>query len=171
MKEEMARAEEMEEADSDEDEDEDPHAPPALLITTSLPSNSTSPHLSSANARSHSAERVRQFVDELLNIFPGAEYRPRAKAKGVGLGKIAGWARTRGYGAMLIVGEDKEPEDRVRIYLALWRLTPAKEVDLIMSLNEPILSTSSPDPSEQAKATFLKAARTLHINDWGLFAA
>ena len=90
------------------DEDEDPHAPPALLITTSMPSNSTSPHLSSANARSHPAERVRNFVDELLNIFPGAEYRPRAKAKGVGLGKIAGWARGRGYGGMLIVGEDKK---------------------------------------------------------------
>ncbi|PWN33873.1 Brix-domain-containing protein [Meira miltonrushii] len=99
--------EEEEEMDEEEDED-DPHAPPALLITTSLPSNSTSPHLSSANARSHPAERTREFVDELLNIFPGAEYRPRAKAKGVGLGKIAGWARTRGYNGMIVVGEDKK---------------------------------------------------------------
>jgi len=96
------------EVEEDEEEDEDdPHAPPALLITTSMPSNSTSPHLSSANARSHPAERTREFVNELLNIFPGAEYRPRAKAKGVGLGKIAGWARTRGYNGMIVVGEDK----------------------------------------------------------------
>jgi ribosome production factor 1 len=101
-------AEAEEDQDEDDMEDEDPHAPPALLITTSMPSNSTSPHLSSANARSHPAERVRQFVDELLNIFPGAEYRPRAKARGVGLGKIANWARTRGYGGMLVVGEDKK---------------------------------------------------------------
>ncbi|MCO5589966.1 hypothetical protein L7F22_043935 [Adiantum nelumboides] len=97
------------EVEEDEEEDEDdPHAPPALLITTSMPSNSTSPHLSSANARSHPAERTREFVNELLNIFPGAEYRPRAKAKGVGLGKIAGWARTRGYNGMIVVGEDKK---------------------------------------------------------------
>lgn len=90
------------------DEDDDPHAPPSLLITTSLPSNSTSPHLTSANARSHPAARVREFVDELLNIFPGAEYRPRAKAKGAGLGKICGWARGRGFNAVLVIGEDKK---------------------------------------------------------------
>jgi ribosome production factor 1 len=97
-----------EEAAGDEDEDEDPHAPPALLITTSLPSNNTTPHLVSANARSKPGERTRAFVDELLNIFPGAEYRPRSKAKGAGLGKISGWARGRGYGGMLVIGEDKK---------------------------------------------------------------
>lgn len=94
--------------EEEEEEEDDPHAPPAIVITTSMPHNSTSPHLASANARSHPAERVRKFVDELLNIFPGAEYRQRAKAKGVGLGKIAGWARDRGYNAMLVVGEDKK---------------------------------------------------------------
>lgn len=39
-------------------------------------------------------------------MFPGGEYRPRAKAKGASLGKIAGWARKRGYNAMLVIGED-----------------------------------------------------------------
>lgn len=90
------------------DEFDDPHAPPALLITTSLPSNSTSPHLSSANARSHPSTRVREFVSELLSIFPGAEYRARSKAKGAGIGKISGWARTRGYNALIVIGEDKK---------------------------------------------------------------
>lgn len=118
-----------EEREEEQEEDDDPHAPPAILITTSLPSSSTSPHLTSLNARSHPAERTREFVDELLNIFPGAEYRPRAKAKGVGLGKIAGWARTRGYNAMLVVGEDKkEPFSLTLISLpygptAFFRLT------------------------------------------------
>ena len=56
------------------DADDDPEAPPSILITTSLPSNATSPHLTSANARSHPAQRVREFVHELLNVFPGAEY-------------------------------------------------------------------------------------------------
>jgi len=73
-----------------------------------MPSNSTSPHLSSANARSHPSTRVREFVSELLSIFPGAEYRARSKAKGAGIGKISGWARTRGYNALLIIGEDKK---------------------------------------------------------------
>ncbi|UZJ52172.1 hypothetical protein CBS101457_001492 [Exobasidium rhododendri] len=68
-------------------------------------------------------------------------------------------------------GREKEPHDRVRIYLALWRLTPAKDVDLVLSLNEPILSTNTPASSEQAKSTFLKAAQTLRIKDWNLFAS
>ena len=111
------------------DIDADPSAPPAILITTSLPSNSTSPHLASANARSHPAEAVRDFVKELLNVFPGAEYRPRAKAKGAGLGKISSWARSRRYDAVMVVGEsNKKPCTLTLVQLplgptALFRLT------------------------------------------------
>lgn len=102
--------EEEQEAAEETDDDEDPSAPPAILITTSMPSSSTSPHLESLNARSHPSERTREFVDELLSVFPGAEYRPRAKAQGVGLGKICGWARDRRFGAVLVVNESrKEP--------------------------------------------------------------
>ncbi|CDR98621.1 hypothetical protein, partial [Sporisorium scitamineum] len=86
---------EEQEAAEEVDDDEDPSAPPAILITTSMPSSSTSPHLESLNTRSHPAEKTRQFVDELLSVFPGAEYQPRSKAQGVGLGKICGWARER----------------------------------------------------------------------------
>lgn len=67
-------------------------------------------------------------------------------------------------------GKEKKPEDRVRIYLALWRLTPAKDVDLILSLNEP-LSTSEEQASSKANETFIQAAKTLRIKDWGLFAS
>jgi hypothetical protein len=67
-------------------------------------------------------------------------------------------------------GKESEPQDRVRIYLALWRLTPVKDVDLIMSLNEP-LSTSTNEPTGSAHDTFIKAAQSLLIKDWGLFAA
>lgn len=89
---------------------EDASAPPAILITTSAPSSSTSPHLASVSARSHPAERTRDFIDELLNMFPGGEYRQRAKARGASLGKIADWARKRGYNAMIVIGEGrKEP--------------------------------------------------------------
>lgn len=111
------------------DMDNDPTAPPAILITTSLPSNSTSPHLTSANARSHPAEAVREFIKELLNVFPGAEYRARAKAKGAGLGKICSWARARRFDAVLVVGEaNKKPCSVTLVALplgptALFRLT------------------------------------------------
>lgn len=100
----------VEEQDAAEemDYDEDPSAPPAILITTSMPSSSTSPHLESLNARSHPAQRTREFVDELLSVFPGAEYRPRAKAQGVGLGKICGWARQRRFDAVLVVNESRK---------------------------------------------------------------
>lgn len=121
--------EDPEKALADEEAFEDASAPPAILITTTAPSSSTSPHLTSVNARSHPAERTRDFIDELLNMFPGGEYRPRAKAKGASLGKIAGWARKRGYNAMLVIGEDqKEPTMLTVIQLpdgptAVFRLT------------------------------------------------
>lgn len=128
------------EDDQDEEEDEeqlraeqeayeDATAPPAILITTSAPSSSTSPHLASVNARSHPAERTRDFIDELLNMFPGGEYRPRAKAKGASLGKISEWARKRGYNAMIVIGEDhKVPTSMTIVSLpegptAVFRLT------------------------------------------------
>ncbi|KAK0534503.1 Ribosome production factor 1 [Tilletia horrida] len=114
-----------EEEDEDKDEDDardDPYAPPAILITTSLPSASLSPHLASLNARSHPSERTRDFITELLSIFPGAEYRPRAKAKGAGIGKIAGWARKRAFDALLVVGQDVNQKGAEPAYLTLVQL-------------------------------------------------
>ena len=67
-------------------------------------------------------------------------------------------------------GKETEAEDRVRIYLALWRLTPAKDVDLIMSLNESLSLQAADAGASPAKDTFLLAARTLRIRDWTLFA-
>ncbi|PKI84885.1 hypothetical protein MVES_001046 [Malassezia vespertilionis] len=111
------------------DLDDDLHAAPSILITTSMPSNSTSPHLTSANARSHPAAQVRDFIKELLNVFPGAEYRPRAKAQGAGLGKICSWARSRRFDAVAVIGESrKKPCTLTLVQLplgptALFRLT------------------------------------------------
>ncbi|PWY99144.1 Mog1p/PsbP-like protein [Testicularia cyperi] len=68
-------------------------------------------------------------------------------------------------------GKQSEPEETVRIYLALWRLTD-KNIDLVMSLNQPIRTqngtsdTMVMDPA----STFLTAARSLQIQDWSLFA-
>ncbi|CDU23776.1 related to RPF1-involved in the assembly of the large ribosomal subunit [Sporisorium scitamineum] len=134
---------EEQEAAEEVDDDEDPSAPPAILITTSMPSSSTSPHLESLNTRSHPAEKTRQFVDELLSVFPGAEYQPRSKAQGVGLGKICGWARERRFGAVLVVNESrKEPFALTVIQLphgptAFFRLTSIRTGDEIYGKARP----------------------------------
>ena len=77
-------------------------------------------------------------------------------------------------------GQGTGAGDRVRIYLALWRFTPAKDVDLILTLNEPLASdalanaqqASAIEGSLSAKAqeTFMRAASSLKVQDWGLFA-
>lgn len=74
--------------------EDDPTVPPKVLITTS-PKASKSTY---------------DFCDELVGIFPGAEYIRRKKGKGFEIGRIAGWAAGRGYKHLLIVNEDmKKP--------------------------------------------------------------
>jgi ribosome production factor 1 len=73
---------------------ENPTTPPKILITTS-------PQVSKATY---------DFCDELLGVFPGAEFRRRKGGKGFELGRIAGWAADRGYKHMCVVNEDmKKP--------------------------------------------------------------
>lgn len=94
-----AKAQEtQEEAAADIDSDpfasyftqDDPTIPPKVLITTS-PKASKSTY---------------EFCDELVGIFPGAEFIRRKKGKGFELGRIAGWAAGRGYKHMCVVNED-----------------------------------------------------------------
>jgi ribosome production factor 1 len=72
----------------------DPSVPPKVLITTSK-----------------KVTRVTyEFCDELVGVFPGAEFIRRKKGKGFEIGRIAGWAAGRGYGALVVVNEDtKKP--------------------------------------------------------------
>ncbi len=73
---------------------EDPSIPPKILITTS-PKASKSTY---------------DFCDELVGVFPGAEFIRRKKGKGFEMGRIAGWAAGRGYKHMCVVNEDmKKP--------------------------------------------------------------
>lgn len=77
----------------------DPSIPPKILITTS-PKASTSTY---------------DFCDELVGVFPGAEFIRRKKGKGFELGRIAGWAADRGYKHLCVVNEDmKKPSTFVR---------------------------------------------------------
>ena len=72
----------------------DPTVPPKVLITTSP-----------------KATRVTyDFCEELVGIFPGAEFHKRPKKRGYEMGKIAGWAAGRGYSNLIVVNEDtKKP--------------------------------------------------------------
>jgi len=82
--------------------EDDPTVPPKVLITTS-PKASKSTY---------------DFCDELVGIFPGAEYIRRKRGKGFELGRIAGWAAGRGYKHLLVVNEDmKKPNAITLAYL------------------------------------------------------
>ena len=75
---------------------EDSTIPPKVLITTS-------PKASKATY---------DFCDELVGVFPGAEFIRRKKGKGFEMGRIAGWAASRGYKHLCVVNEDvKKPSE------------------------------------------------------------
>lgn len=86
--------------------------------------------------------------------------------------------------------KDDAPLDVVLIHVAVWRLAPTKDVDLVMSWNEPVAQAAAGGQEGQTSTTaaaatatggsvqgddkvataFQRAARTLSIADWGLFA-
>ncbi|KAN0059823.1 hypothetical protein ACQY0O_008397 [Thecaphora frezii] len=68
-------------------------------------------------------------------------------------------------------GKASEPDDLVRIRLALWRLE-SKKIDLVMSFNEPLgkVGEASQVTSEEIDSAFEQAAKNLRIRDWSLFA-
>jgi len=49
-----------------------------------------------------------EFCEEIVDIFPGAEFIRRKKGQGFEIGKIAGWAAKRGYTNLLVVNEDRK---------------------------------------------------------------
>ncbi|KAG1808606.1 Brix-domain-containing protein [Suillus subaureus] len=80
----------------------DPAIPPKVLITTSA----------------KASKGTYEFCDELVGVFPGAEFIRRKKGKGFEMGRIAGWAAGRGYKHLLVVNEDmKKPNAITLVYL------------------------------------------------------
>lgn len=72
----------------------EPTIPPKVLITTSF----------------QSSKATYKFCDELVGIFPGAEFIRRKKGKGFEMGRIAAWCADRGYKHLIVVNEDiKKP--------------------------------------------------------------
>ncbi|EKM81789.1 hypothetical protein AGABI1DRAFT_118863 [Agaricus bisporus var. burnettii JB137-S8] len=81
---------------------DDPTTPPKILITTS-------PKASKATYN---------FCDELVGVFPGAEFIRRKKGKGFEIGWIAAWTANRGYKHLCVVNEDhKKPNAITLVYL------------------------------------------------------
>ncbi|KAG6902596.1 hypothetical protein C0995_014603 [Termitomyces sp. Mi166 len=81
---------------------DDPSIPPKILITTS----------------SKASKSTYEFCDELVGVFPGAEFIQRKKGKGFEMGRIAGWAAGRDYKHLLVVNEDmKKPNAITLVYL------------------------------------------------------
>ncbi|EUC59113.1 ribosome production factor 1 [Rhizoctonia solani AG-3 Rhs1AP] len=82
--------------------DFDPTKAPKVLITTSQRATKAS----------------FQFCEELVSVFPGAEFIRRKRGHGFEIGRIAGWAANRGYNTMIVVNEDtKKPNAMTVIHL------------------------------------------------------
>ncbi|KAJ7173808.1 anticodon-binding protein [Mycena filopes] len=79
--------------------EEEPTGPPKILITTSP----------------KAGKATYDFCDELVGVFPGAEFIRRKKGKGFELGRIAGWAAGRGYRHMCVVNEDSQKPNAITL--------------------------------------------------------
>ncbi|KAI0047126.1 Brix-domain-containing protein [Auriscalpium vulgare] len=80
----------------------DPSAPQKVLITTS----------------SKATRITYEFCDELVGVFPGAEFHKRPKSRGFEMGRIASWAAGRGYTNMIVVNENhKAPNAITMVHL------------------------------------------------------
>ncbi|KAG8689459.1 hypothetical protein FRC09_012414 [Ceratobasidium sp. 395] len=72
---------------------------PTILITTSQKATKT----------------TFQFCEELVSVFPGAEFIRRKRGHGFEMGRIAEWAGNRNYGAMIVVNEDMKKPNAMTI--------------------------------------------------------
>ncbi|KAH9175985.1 Brix-domain-containing protein [Lactarius sanguifluus] len=81
---------------------DDPTIPPKVLITTSP----------------KATRAAYEFCDELVGVFPGAEFHRRPKTRGFEMGKIAGWAAGRGFSNLIVVNENtKKPNAITLVHL------------------------------------------------------
>lgn len=83
---------------------DDPTIPPKVLITTSPKATRT----------------TYEFCDELVGIFPGAEFHRRPKTRGFEMGKIAGWAAGRGFSNLIVVNENTKKPSALNYLPVTW---------------------------------------------------
>lgn len=80
--------------------------------------------------------------------------------------------------------KEDSPVDTVLIHVAVWRLTPEKDVDLVFTMNEPLPVREGERIAAEGvwkeakgiqvgeakiRGLFERAAKQLVIRDWGLF--
>lgn len=76
--------------------------------------------------------------------------------------------------AVILEGTQKVPKfnstvpDEVKIYMALYRVEQ-RRADLLVVFNAPIVSGDGPADQQVAASHFDTFARSLHIEDFGLF--
>ncbi|KAF8511815.1 Brix-domain-containing protein [Hysterangium stoloniferum] len=56
-----------------------------------------------------------EFCEEIVDVFPGAEFIRRKKGQGFEIGRIAGWAAKRGYGSIIVVNEDRKKPNAITL--------------------------------------------------------
>ena len=78
----------------------DPEYLPKILITTS-------PKVSKATY---------DYCDELVGMFPGAEFIQRKKGKGFEMGWIVAWASDRGYKHLCVINEDHKKPSKLLLH-------------------------------------------------------
>ncbi|KAG8894690.1 hypothetical protein FRC01_012813 [Tulasnella sp. 417] len=87
----------------DPDSERDPSEPPKVLITTSP----------------YATAPTWAFCDELVGVFPGAQFFKRRKksfrSAAPPLGTVAGWAVKRGYSSLMVVNEDHHKPNALTI--------------------------------------------------------
>jgi ribosome production factor 1 len=61
-----------------------------------------------------------EFCEEIVDVFPGAEFIRRKKGQGFEIGRIATWAGKRGYTHLMVANEDrKTPSTRAVFSLSI----------------------------------------------------
>lgn len=121
---------------------EDPTTPPKILITTS-PKASKSTY---------------DFCDELVGVFPGAEFIRRKKGKGFEMGRIAGWAAGRGYKHLCVINEDMKKPSTSSSQAFYSGLVITQRADAIILVHLPN------GPSAYFKLTSIELTKQIFVN-------
>lgn len=94
--------------------DWNPTTPPKVLITTSP----------------NATKVTYNFYEELVDIFPGAEFIRREKERVFERGRIAGWAADRAYQKMLVVNEGVKKPSELSVLCGVSKLPPGSRCNL-----------------------------------------
>jgi hypothetical protein len=109
----------------------------------------------------------------ILSIFALPSTTPFSPAPSRG-GSLPAPLCLVGEQALVKYGRAHGTPECVRVWLAVYRLAPAANIDVVLSVNEPLGETALRGTqgmeASKAKEVFEEAARSLKIHDWAVFA-